>query len=125
MLFKSRKNSLPGKGDHPSEIKVLLHGQLRRFSVHLSRKLSRVEQQLSIGQKKVIITLFSLVFGCVFSTMLYKGLFAVKSATPSFLTSPHVSVPVMPHLPDSILARRQLPKARIPIDSTQTNSFIK
>jgi len=125
MLFKSRKNSLPGKSDQPSEIKVLLHGQMRRFSVHLSKKLSRVEQQLSIGQKKVIITLFSLVFGCVFSALLYKGLFAVKSATPGFLTTPHVSVPVMPHLPDSILARRQLRKAPMPIDTNHIKLITK
>jgi hypothetical protein len=125
MLFKSKKNSLSAKNDQPSDIKVLLHSQLRRFSVHLSRKLSGVEQQLSLGQKKVIITLFSLVFGCLFIALLYRGLFEVKSATPSFLTTPRVSVPIVPHLPDSILARRQFPKARMPIDSSQRNSFIK
>ena len=125
MLFKSRRNGLPGQNDSPSPIKEWVDGQLRRFSLQLSKKLSDMEQQLSARQKKGIITLFSLVFGCVFILSLYRGLFAVQSAPPGFLKTPHVSVPIAPHLPDSLVARRQLPKTSIPIDTNQIKLITK
>jgi hypothetical protein len=125
MLFKSRKNILPGQNDSRSPFKEWVDGQLRRFSIQLSKKLSGMEQQLSGRQKKIIITLFSLVFGCVFILSLYKGLFAVQSAPPGFLKTPHVSVPIVPHLPDSLVARRQLPKTPMPIDTNHIKLITK
>jgi hypothetical protein len=125
MFYKSRKSRATINTERPSEIKILLDGQLRKFSLHLCGMLARVERKLTLQQKKVIITLFSLVFGFVFGTSLYKGLHGDRSAKGPLLNTPSISVPLLPQIPDSLLARRHFSNPKLPIDTSKANSITK
>ena len=99
-LFYRRKNEVAPDAK-PSEIGLFIYAQLRI----LSASLSRYERRMTTGQKKWVISLFCLIMTAISMGILYQGLFGKKSRSPSFLATPGISRPVIPHLPDSILQR--------------------
>ncbi|SRR5258708_23874404 len=105
LFFKKRRSPHPTPVDN--EINQLIQSGLRKLGRHLAAALSRKEQSMSVRSKKIVVALFTLAMTALSMTFFYRGLFVWSSRPPSYFSKPEMSIPVIPHLPDSLLINQQ------------------
>ena len=116
-LFKKKSRT-------PSPLRKAISAQLnlglRQLGLHCAAQLSRYEQRLSPQRRKFFATLLCLGMGLLSMTFLYQGLFVYETRPPTFLSKPGISIPILPHLPDSIALHRQAMPNQPPRESPTT-----
>lgn len=109
MIFRLKRKKTKLSDDRPRK-----PGLLQRATIHTANRLQRLEARLSIGQKKLLLALFLLLFGGYSAAILLHTLNG-KSATVQVLYPQRMVAPVLQ--PDLRTERNA------PVDSVSIQRF--
>ncbi len=125
MFFKKKKPPLVSPNAEPGELGLFVKSELRRLSQWLAGRLNRWDKKRSVPQKKFAITAFCFLMGLLFMTTLYHGLFIRPAKAPAYLRPHTMTIPVNPHLPDSLLYGPYSRHGQLPPQVRYPDSLIK
>ncbi|TXJ29009.1 MAG: hypothetical protein E6Q24_04855 [Chitinophagaceae bacterium] len=101
-MFKKRKMTPRATAKLADRAGDKINGWVYFIKSRFARTMSKGEQKLTTGQKKISLLLFCIVMCGMSAYWLYRGIFTEANKSPVFLKQKHITIPLDPALPDSL-----------------------